>query len=116
MSRKNKPKTEAGAKAKSAEDPKKDEYKMVKTFWYILLGLFILLKVVDLVFMRQNTFDAVAHGQYSILASKGMFIGYNVWAIILSAVNAVTLLLKQRLLFLISLLLLLIIFVYPFFT
>jgi len=112
MSRRNKPQpTQATATA-----PKKDEYRFMRILWYVMLGMFVLLKAVDLLTMHQLEFDAEAHGRYSILASEGMYIGFNVWAIVLSAVNAITLMLKQRTLFLISLLLLLIIFLYPYFT
>lgn len=98
------------------DSSKKDDFKTFKILWYVLLGLFVILKAIELIFMGQHTFSEEVHGRFSIMASKGMFIGFNVWAIILSVVNGGSLMLKQRLLFLISLLLLIIIFVYPFFT
>lgn len=94
----------------------KDEYRLVRILWYVLLGLFILLKLVDLLGMHQLSFGTDATNPYSILASKPMYVGYNLWAIGLSLINGLTLFFKQRLIFLVSLLLLLIIFVYPFFT
>ena len=84
-------------KKRNSTDPdssKKDEYRLIRICWYVLLVLFMLVKVVDLLVMHQLSFGTDATNPYSILASKPMYIGYNLWAIGLSLINGLPLIFK----------------------
>ena len=88
--------------------------QIAKIGWIIILIGNFIMNTLSLVLVNQITFDPEKFGPYSIMARQEIYIAYNVWALILSLVNGYAMLKKQRTLFLITLLLMLIVFTYPF--
>jgi hypothetical protein len=90
----------------------------MKKVGYVMMGLFAAFNLLTLVFLGNMKVDfgpAVA-GPYSIFASKGFFIAYHVWGIVLPLLCMVALWKELRMLFMTTLLLLLLLMFYPYFT
>jgi hypothetical protein len=92
--------------------------KLMKITGYVMIGMFAAFNLLTLVLMGNMKVDfgpAVA-GPYSIFASKGFFIAYHVWGIILPLMCMYALWKEIRILFMTTLLLLLLLMFYPYFT
>ena len=91
-----------------------DAKQIARIGWIIILVSYVLRGIIDLILVNQITFDPTKFGPYSIMARKEIYIAYNFWAILLPLVNGYALIKKQKTLFLITLLLLLLVVTYPF--
>ena len=106
--------------ADKTPEKKQDEWPEINK-WILFMGFAMLTVLVVtnlLVIIRadQVPFGRPEYGQYSIYASKKIWIAYHVWGIITAIGIMATWIFKQRLLFMVFLLLLLILMFYPYFT
>lgn len=84
---------------------------------YGLFGSYIIANLVTLIFLTDRyEFGPEVGGPYSIFSSKGFFIAYNVWGIILAGVAIYSLWKKQQKLLLISLIVLMALMFYPYYS
>lgn len=92
-----------------------DNTRLMKIVGYLILGAYA---AGNLLFIfRTEAFDfGPQFGAYSIYSSEKFFIAYHVWGILLSGVMAYAMWKEIRILFMTSLMLLLIVMFYPYFT
>lgn len=95
-----------------------DSSNLMKKVGYVILGTFAAFNVLTLVLMGKMfpEFGPEIAGPYSIMASKGFFIAYHVWGIAIALICMYSLWKNQRGLFMISLLLMMILMFYPYFS
>src|SRR3989338_7973758 len=88
--------------------------KWVGTVVFLSLAIF---NIIDLTFTIDNyEFGSDVAGPYSIFSSKKFFIAYHVWGIIMAVLCTYTMWKEIRILFMVSLLLILLLMFYPYFT
>lgn len=92
--------------------------RLMKIVGYIMLGMFAAFNVLMLVMMDSSKieFGPAVAGPYSIFASRGFFIAYHAWGVILPLLCMYALWKEVRILFMTTLLLLLLLMFYPYFT
>lgn len=94
--------------------------KLVQITGFLMLAVFIIGNVISLIrvdYIQENMgFGPEIAGKYSIFASRGAFIAYNVWGIVVAVLTGYAFYKKIRILFLIGMLLMIILLFYPYFT
>jgi len=94
--------------------------KLVQITGFLMLAVFVAGNVISLLrvdYIEQNMgFGPEVAGEYSIFASRGAFIAYNAWGILVAVLTGYAFYKKIRILFLIGMLLMLILLFYPYFT
>jgi hypothetical protein len=91
---------------------------LMKKVGYVMLGMFAAFNLLTLALLgnMKVEFGPAVAGPYSIFASKGFFVAYHVWGIILPVLCIYALWKEIRMLFMTTLLLLLLMMFYPYFT
>ena len=92
--------------------------KLMKWVGSVVFMSFALFNVMTLVFFDFDgyPFGPEVAGPYSIFVSKKFFIVYHVWGIVLAVLCTYTMWKEIRILFMISLLLMMLVMFYPYFT
>lgn len=85
----------------------------MKRAGYIILATLILFNLITLFTIGKMSFGPEINGPYSIFSSREFFIAYHIWGIILGGLCIYAIAKKIRILFLITLLLLLLVMFYP---
>ena len=92
------------------------EPKLMKRVGTFVMGTFALFNVVTLFLVNRFPIGDLSYGEYSIYASKGFFMAYHIWGIVLCVVCIYAMWKEIRLLFMVTLLLLIMVMFYPYFT
>ncbi|HHG85004.1 MAG TPA: hypothetical protein ENJ82_09695 [Bacteroidetes bacterium] len=89
---------------------------LVKKMGYFILGSYAVFNVFSLFIVDRFPIGYAEAGPYSIYSSKGFFIAYHLWGILLAVVTMYSMWKEIRMLFMTSLLLMMIVMFYPYFT
>ncbi len=90
--------------------------KLLRRFGFIVIGSFAVFNLFTLLTFDMSLVGTPKYGPYSIFASKEIFYAYHIWGIIIPIVTIYAIIKETRMLFFISLLLLLVLQFYPVFT
>ncbi|MEM0998035.1 MAG: hypothetical protein AAGN35_13180 [Bacteroidota bacterium] len=89
---------------------------LMKRVGYLILGTYAIFNVISIALVNRFPIGDVGVGKYSIYSSQEFFIVYHVWGIVIAIVVMYAMWKEVRGLFMISLLLMMIVMFYPWFT
>jgi hypothetical protein len=91
--------------------------KLMKWMGTVIFLSFAIFNIIDLLFtMEHYDFGPDVAGPYSIFSSQKFFIAYHIWGIVMAIACTYAMWKEIRILFMVSLLLLMLLMFYPYFT